>query len=63
MIRIERRLEQPRWLVVAVPVFSIALALLLTALVLVATGHPPGHSFRRLFEAAFTANGAMRARR
>jgi general nucleoside transport system permease protein len=59
MIRIERRLQQPRWLSVAVPVVSIAVAFLLATLVLVATHHPPMHTFRRLFAAAFLDNGAL----
>jgi general nucleoside transport system permease protein len=59
MIRIERRLEQPRWLSVVVPVVSIAVAFLLATIVLVATHHPPLHTFRRLFDAAFLDNGAL----
>ena len=59
MIRIERRLEQPRWLSVVVPVVSVAVAFLLATLVLVVTHHPPMHTFRRLFEAAFLDNGAL----
>ena len=59
MIRIERRLEQPRWLTFVVPVVSIAVAFLLATLVLVATHHPPLHTFRRLFDAAFLDNGAL----
>jgi general nucleoside transport system permease protein len=59
MIRIERRLEQPRWLSVVVPVVSIAVAFLLATIVLVATHHPPLHTFQRLFQAAFTDNGAL----
>src|SRR6478672_6659029 len=59
MIRIERRLEQPRWLSVVVPVVSVAFAFVLATLVLVATHHPPLHTFRRLFDAAFLANGAL----
>src|SRR6266540_1273315 len=58
-MRIERRLRQPWWLSVAVPVVSIGGALLLAAFVLLLTGHPPLHSFRRLFDAAFVANGAL----
>jgi ABC-type uncharacterized transport system permease subunit len=58
-MRIERRLRQPGWLVVAVPVGSIALAFGLMALVLLATGHPPGHTYRRLIDAAFFANGSL----
>ena len=59
MIRIERRLEQPRWLSVAVPVVSIAFAFVLATIILVATHHPPLHTFRRLFQAAFLDNGAL----
>src|SRR5436309_13953664 len=59
MIRIERRLEQPRWLSVVVPIVSVAVALLLATLVLLVTHHPPLHTFRRLFDAAFLANGAL----
>jgi simple sugar transport system permease protein len=58
-MRIERRLEQPRWLLVAVPVGSIAVAFGLMALVLLATHHPPGHTYSRLIDSAFFANGAM----
>jgi ABC-type uncharacterized transport system permease subunit len=59
VIRIERRLEQPRWLSVAVPVVSIVAAFLFATVVLLATHHPPLHTFRRLFDAAFLANGAL----
>jgi ABC-type uncharacterized transport system permease subunit len=58
-MRIERRLRQPWWLTVVVPVVSIGLAFLLTALVFLTTGHPPLHHFRRLFDAAFLAHGAL----
>ena len=60
-MRIERRLEQPRWLVVAVPIGSIAFALVAMAVVLVATGHDPIHTYRRLFDSAFVAKGALTA--
>lgn len=58
-MRLERRLEQPRWLLVAVPVGSIAFAFLLMAIVLVVTGYGPGATYRRLFDSAFFANGAL----
>jgi ABC-type uncharacterized transport system permease subunit len=58
-MRIERRLRQPWWLTVVVPVVSILAALLLSAVVLVLTGHPPIKSFHRLFDAAFIGNGAL----
>jgi simple sugar transport system permease protein len=59
VIRFERRLRQPRWLSVAVPVGSIAFSFLVMAVVLAATGHAPIHTYRRLFEAAFTGTGAL----
>jgi general nucleoside transport system permease protein len=59
MIRIERRLEQPRWLSIVVPVVSIAVAFLFATIVLLATHHPPLQTFRRLFQAAFLDNGAL----
>jgi general nucleoside transport system permease protein len=58
-MRIERRLEQPRWLSVAVPVVSIAVAFLFMTVVLLATHHPPLDTFRRLFDAAFLDDGAL----
>jgi general nucleoside transport system permease protein len=58
VITIERRLQQPRWLSVAVPICSIALAFVLIALVLVATGHEPIRTYRRTFTAAFDGSAA-----
>lgn len=53
MIRLERRLEQPAWLAYAVPAFSLVVAAGVMTLVLLATGHAPGYTFRRLIDAAF----------
>jgi simple sugar transport system permease protein len=58
-MRIERRLHQPWWLAVVVPLTSIAAAFLLSAVILWLTGHPPLRSFHRLFDAAFIAPGAL----
>ena len=58
-IRIERRLAQPHWLKVAVPVGSLVVAFVLIAILLVATGRDPVSTYRDLFEAAFTAPGAL----
>ena len=58
-MRIERRLRQPWWLTVVVPVLSIGVAFVLSAFVLLLTGHPPLRSFHRLFDAAFTGKGAL----
>jgi simple sugar transport system permease protein len=58
-VRIERRLNRPRWLLVAVPVCSIVLAFFASGILLVATGHDALSSYRQLFEAAFLNNGAL----
>jgi simple sugar transport system permease protein len=58
-MRIERRLEQPRWLQVVVPVLSLAFAFGAAAVVLAATGHDPVETYRRLVDAAFLADGAL----
>ena len=58
-MRIERRLKQPWWLTVVVPVVSILVAFVLSGLVLLLTGHPPLKSFHRILDAAFIANGAL----
>ena len=60
-MRFERRLDQPRWLTVAVPIGSIAVAFFLMAFVLLATRHDPLDTYRRLFDAAFFGNGALTA--
>jgi simple sugar transport system permease protein len=60
-IRIERRLRQPRWLPVAVPLGSVGAAFVIIAVVLVATGHDPAHTYAKLFRSAFTDNGALSA--
>src|SRR5579862_3849487 len=58
-IRVERRLRQPRWLTVAVPVCSVIFAFAIAALVLVATGHDPLSTYRQLLDAAFVQSGAL----
>ena len=58
-MRLERRLEQPRWLLVAVPLGSVAFAFLLMAIVLLVTGHSPLSTYRRLFDSAFFADGGL----
>jgi simple sugar transport system permease protein len=58
-VRIERRLRQPRWLVVAVPAGSLVFAFFASGLVLLATGHDALRSYRELFDAAFVSNGAL----
>jgi len=58
-VRIERRLRQPRWLLVAVPAGSLVFAFFASGVVLLATGHDALSSYRRLFDAAFVDSGAL----
>ena len=58
-MRIERRLEQPRWLLVAVPAASLLFAFLLFGIVLEATGHDALSSYRKILDAAFVSEGAI----
>jgi len=58
-VRIERRLEQPRWLMFAVPVGSIVFAFLASGIVLEATGHDAWSSYRQLVDAAFLNPGSL----
>jgi len=59
VIRIERRLAQPRWLTVAVPLGSLVVAFGVMTLVLLATGHAPGHTFSRLIDTGFGSKAAL----
>src|ERR1700747_1742369 len=58
-VRIERRLRQPRWLLVAVPAGSIVVAFFASGIVLLATGHDPLAAYRQLFRAALLNTGAI----
>lgn len=59
MIRIERRLTQPRWLSVAVPLGSLVVAFGVMTVVLFVTGHAPGHTFSRLIDTGFGSKAAL----
>lgn len=61
MITFERRLKQPRWIGLAVPLGSILFSLVVMAVVLVLTGHDPWDTYRKLFEAAFTGDDGWTA--
>jgi simple sugar transport system permease protein len=61
VIRFERRLSQPRWLSVAVPLGSIVVAFGVMAVVLVITGHAPIHTFSRLLDTGFGSKQALNA--
>lgn len=59
MIRLERRLEQPRRLSILVPAVSVAVAFGVSAVLLAATGHDPGHTYAKLFTEAFLSWNAL----
>jgi simple sugar transport system permease protein len=61
VIRIERRLTQPRWLTFVVPLASIAFAFVVMTVVLLITGHAPLHTFRLLIDNAFGSVDALNA--
>src|SRR5437588_1595429 len=58
-MRTERRLRQPRWLLVMVPACSLIFAFFASGIVLLATGHDALSSYRLIFDAAFLNNGAL----
>lgn len=61
MIRLERQVDRPRWLTVAVPVASVAAALVIGAVLLAATGHDALGTYQRILDRGFTSRGAFTA--
>jgi simple sugar transport system permease protein len=61
MIRVERRLAQPRWLSFAVPIGSVVVAFGVMTIVLLLTHHAPGHTFRRIFDTGFLGSQSLNA--
>jgi ABC-type uncharacterized transport system permease subunit len=59
MIRLEKRLNLPRGLNVAVPIGSILAALVVGAILLIATGHGPWSTYSSIVSSAFTSSGAL----
>jgi len=59
MIRIERRLTQPKWLSIVVPIGSVVFAFGVMTLVLLITHHSPGHTFWRLLDTGFGSTVAL----
>jgi simple sugar transport system permease protein len=58
-VKLEPRLETPRWLPWATTLGSVLLALLVTALILVWVGADPVRSFRAIYLAAFGNSGVV----
>jgi simple sugar transport system permease protein len=61
VIRIERRLAQPKWLSVAVPIGSVIVAFGVMTVVLLITNHSPGQTFRRIFDTGFVGSQSLNA--
>jgi simple sugar transport system permease protein len=59
VIRLERRLQQPWWLSVVVPIGSLAVAFAILAVVLAVSGHAVGQTYRDIVEAGFTGNQSL----
>jgi general nucleoside transport system permease protein len=60
-MRIERRLEPPGWLALAVPAVSVALAFVAGSIVLLITGHDPVETLSRLIDRGFISEGGVSA--
>jgi len=58
-LRIERRLNTPGWLKLAVPIAYLLLAAIITGILLLATGHNPFSTYHQMYSAAVTADGAL----
>ena len=58
-LRVERRLDTPKWLKVVVPLASLFLAAIIVAILLLATGHNPLSTYHQMYSAAITADGAL----
>src|SRR5262249_25011840 len=54
-------LSQPWWLSLVVPIGSLVFAFAIMAVVLTASGHSAGSTYRKIWEAGFTGNGAFSA--
>jgi len=59
VIRLERRLDTPSWLSIAVVLFAFGMGLLLAAVVLLVTDHNPLSTYHSMLRAGFTNPGAL----
>ncbi|QYG93137.1 ABC transporter permease [Iamia sp. SCSIO 61187] len=60
-VHLERRIDRPRWLTVAVPLASLVVALVIGAVVLAAAGKDPSATYDRILQRGFLADGALSA--
>lgn len=58
-VRIERRLDTPRWLVIGVPVASMVAALVVGGIALALTGRNPLSAYSTLFQRGFLSQSAF----
>jgi general nucleoside transport system permease protein len=61
MIRLERILDTPRWVRIALPIASLLLAAILSGLVLLLSGQDPIDTYGQIYSASFTSQGALTA--
>jgi len=61
VIRFEKRLDTPWWLNVAVPVASLAAALIAAAIVIAASGNDPIDTYSRILDRSLVSEGAFSA--
>ena len=61
-VKLERRLAQPWWLSVAVPIGSLVVAFAIIGVVLALTGHDTWETYRKIVEAGFAAAARCRPR-
>jgi len=60
-LRLERRLDSPRWLKVAVPLASLVIAAIIAGILLTATGHNALSTYHQIYSASVTADGGLSA--
>ncbi|MDA8202757.1 MAG: ABC transporter permease [Chloroflexi bacterium] len=60
-LRIERSLDAPRWLRVALPFLSLILAAILSGIVLELSGHDALGTYRQIYSASLTSTGGLTA--
>jgi simple sugar transport system permease protein len=60
-LRLERRVDRPRWLTVAVPLASVAVALLVGGILIALSGNDALATYERILERGFTSRGAFTA--
>lgn len=58
-VRLERRVERPRWLSILVPVASLIVALVMGAIIVTLSGNDALNTYNRIFDRAVLGDGAL----